>query len=285
MDIRTLRIAMLNTDMPVPNVRARMGTYGTIFHKLLAVAATRISSVIKIDSTEFDVVLGEYPEALSEFDAILITGSASSAYDAAEWIQRLDNYSLFKHIGVRVEKDPKGWELGVQAIQLTNEFDAALGSQTAIRDSQASGRPPTPPDIHSGGVGEEHFPQSSSRPLRLQFVHADHVKLASPGTLPNPWVLVGSTKHCAVQGVYEPHRVLTFQGHFEFDKFVNTETVKVFGASWEPGVLEGALRSMDADDDAERAAEMVVMFLMENPRERALSIRGNGLSTPPVEII
>jgi GMP synthase-like glutamine amidotransferase len=300
MAVQITRIAMLNTDVPVPNVRAKLGTYGAIFHRLLVNAASRVSLAVEIESTDFDVVQGEYPKNLSDVDVILITGSAASAYDNVEWVQKLDAYildvyqnhprvkmfgscfghqlicqTLFKDLGVSVEKDPNGWELGVQEIRFTERFNAAL-SGGFISDKR-----PATPDAETSSTMED---PESLKTLRLQFVHADHVRIPPTETLPSPWMLVGSSKHCAVQGVYEPGRVLTLQGHFEFDNFVNSETVKVFGALWEPERLNKALDDMDADDDAERAAEIVVRFLTADAKVQWNKNHVSGLITPPVEI-
>ncbi|ORY01818.1 class I glutamine amidotransferase-like protein [Clohesyomyces aquaticus] len=284
MSVQVIRIAMLNTDVPVPNVCSKLGSYGDIFHNLLSAAACRISAGVHIESTNFDVVAGEYP-SIQDHDVLLITGSASSAYDDIEWIRRLDDYildvythnprvrifgscfghqlvcqSLLRTHCVRVEKDPNGWELGVQEIQLTENFWKRLGS---------------PPEGTTSPL---------DRKLRLQFVHADHVILPTPGLLPESWMTMGSTQHCAVQGVYQPGRVLTFQGHFEFDRFVNTETLRVFGAAWEPEKLKDALMAIDADDDSKLAAEIVVRFLTEKGEGRGDVPRGaGGLLTPPLE--
>ncbi|KAK6206102.1 hypothetical protein LQW54_007937 [Pestalotiopsis sp. IQ-011] len=272
--METVRIAMLNTDLPVPNVRAKLGTYGTIFHRLLSDAAVRISPTTKVASADFDVVQGEYPESVSEFDAILITGSAASAYDNVEWIRVLD-----EHLGVVVEKDPNGWELGVHEIRFTNKFDAAMRSSPTSKGLTSIQRPLTP----DGESSRE--PESEGSPsLRLQFVHADHVKIPDPGVLLPPWTIIGSSNHCVVQGVYEKDRILTLQGHFEFDRFINTETIKVFGASWKSDELNKALEAMDAEDDAERAAEMVMRFLMADVESQANLGRTAGLITPPAEI-
>jgi len=281
----TVRIAMLNADIPVPNVLLERGTYGNIFHRLLSTAAERISPHVKIESKEYDVRKHQYPISASDIDLVLVTGSASSAYDDLEWVRRLDAYVLYLYInhphiklfgscfghqlicqsllrnhGVRVEADPNGWELGVKEIELTREFQNTLhANSTNLQLSPIPGR------------------------LRLQFVHADHVKLPSEAPLPEPWIAIGSTEHCAVQGVYEPGRVLTFQGHFEFDRFVNTETLKVFFSKWDSEVLQETLEACDKDDDAEVAAEIVVRFLLEEivtKRGSTMEVAG-GLLTPP----
>jgi GMP synthase-like glutamine amidotransferase len=305
MEARAVRIAMLNADIPVPNVRARLGTYGAIFHRLLVEAASRISLGSVIESTDFDVVQGEYPEDLSNFDAMIISGSAAAAYDDASWVRKLDAYilsvyqdhpririfgscfghqlicqSLFRNHGVLVEKDPKGWELGVHKIQFTEKFSAALGPSLKPKGLLLGKRPLTP----STETGRDADGLRSSEALRLQFVHADHVKIPHGDTLPPPWMVIGSSKHCAVQGIYEPGRVLTLQGHFEFDRFVNSETINVFGASWAPERLAKALHDMDADDDADKAAEMVARFLAgQNYDQENYNCR-TGLITPPVEV-
>ncbi|KAF2000928.1 class I glutamine amidotransferase-like protein, partial [Amniculicola lignicola CBS 123094] len=265
MAITTIRIAMLNTYMPVPTVYEAKGSFGDIFHSLLSKAAARLSPTLKIESINYDVRKGEYPSSLLDVDLILLTGSGSSAYDDDEWIHQLDAYvsdihvnypsikifgscfghqlvcqSLFRGHGVTVEKDPKGWELGVQTIQLTDDFRS-----TFMKTSKTSGLLQNSP--------MEDIPRN----MRLQFVHSDHVKISAKEALPPSFVLFGNTEHCATQGIYQPGRVLTFQGHFEFDRFVNTETMKVFGATWKPEILEGVMKSIDADDDALLAAEMV----------------------------
>jgi GMP synthase-like glutamine amidotransferase len=285
----SMRIAMLNADTPVPNVRAKMGSYGDIFFRLIRAAASRIAPHLSIDYQNFDVVLGQYPPQVCDFDMVLVTGSAASAYDKAEWIDQLDVFlrdvyhnhtqvkifgscfghqiigrSLFsKSDGVVVEKDPVGWEIGVKDVELSSEFVNAFKSTKTRTDGWAT------PEVQ-----QAHYPPSC---LRLQMVHSDHVRVSK--TLPAPWVLVGGTSHCVNQGMYNPGRVLTFQGHFEFDRFINSETVKVFGASWDPQVLQKFLDDCDLDDDAEAAAEFVVRFMVDGKAPKASS---SGLITPPV---
>ncbi|KAH6950397.1 hypothetical protein BKA56DRAFT_506240, partial [Ilyonectria sp. MPI-CAGE-AT-0026] len=149
--------------------------------------------------------------------------------------------SLLGKFGCKVEKNPKGWELDVHGIRLTED---------SVRRFLQQGRLKLRPVL-----------TCSPEMMCLQFVHADHVTIPEEG-LPKSWKLIGETKQCAVQGVFEPSRVLTFQGHFEFDRFVNGETVKVFGAKWEPEVFQKAIDAIDADDDAQAAAEIVLRFLL-----------------------
>lgn len=272
-----VRICMLNADVPVPNVvTEKAPTYGRIFHQLLEEAATRKCPHVHIESSDYDVKKLEYPSSLRDFDVIIISGSASSAYDDDEWVHQLNEYirhvyenephikifgscfghqiicqSLLKKYGVIVCQDPQGWELGVHNIKLESKFLKALAEEGA------------------------------SDQLKLQFVHHDHVVVPN-GSLPGSWMTVGSTQHCAVQGVYEPGRVLTYQGHFEFDRFVNSETIKFFFPNWDPKALEEALKLIDADDDAKAAADMVLKFSLDQEKGDGLSFeRRGGLLTPP----
>ncbi|PSN66252.1 class I glutamine amidotransferase-like protein [Corynespora cassiicola Philippines] len=288
---QTIHIAMLNADVPLGAVLPKWGTYGNIFHHLISSAASRISPNLKIKSTNYDVTNGEYPSCLDDIHALLITGSAASAYDNEAWIKKLEDYvrdvyanfpavkifgscfghqlisqGLLKESGVVVEKDPNGWELGVKEMVLNDEFQKTLGKTAHL----ANGETPT---------------ISVPKTLRLQFVHADHVRLPPSGALPGDWQSIGRSEHCANQGIYQPGRVFTFQGHFEFDSFINTEVIKVFGANWEPKALQETLETIDKDDDAEVAAELVVKFLLEEAVTKNGSTHAvtGGLLTPPLQ--
>lgn len=97
--------------------------------------------------------------------------------------------------------------------------------------------------------------------MRLQFVHADHVVLPS---LPTDFVSVGRSDHCALQGIYKSGRVLTFQGHAEFDEWINRETVTAFGKPiWSQEVLEAALEKVKGEDDSLYAARVMLEFFAE----------------------
>jgi GMP synthase-like glutamine amidotransferase len=275
-----LRICMLNADTPVPAVHQHgVDTYGQIFHQLLCNEARKYHPKLEIISTNFNVVEREYPSSISEFDAILISGSASSAYDKQNWVFTLKTFiqnvyrsqpkikmfgscfghqlichALLSEHGVRVEKDPSGWEIGVKEIILDERFREVFKKSTGSRF----------------GVQKK---------LRLQFVHGDHVHVSQLAALPESCMILGRTKHCAVQGLYEPGRILTLQGHFEFDSFTNGEVIKFFFPAWAPDVLAKALESVNHHDDAEAAAGMVLDFLIGDVHA-AHSVVG-GLLTPP----
>lgn len=58
--------------------------------------------------------------------------------------------------------------------------------------------------------------------------------------------------------------MLTLQGHAEFDRFVNGETLKVFGGPvWEEGFMRRAMEAVDREDDAIWAAGVMLKFFLE----------------------
>ncbi|KAH8781198.1 class I glutamine amidotransferase-like protein [Diaporthe sp. PMI_573] len=277
--ILSLNLAIINTDISVPIVNAARGSYGTIFHRVLEAAALRTKSPIQINPTEFDAVNGVLPptdpDYLTNINAILVSGSVHTVYKSRgkDWIARLNDflgYVYFKHPRIRffgscfghqiicqsllrrlgvdadVERNPAGWELGVHEIELTESFRKGMGP------------------LVTKSVDKEGL-----KSLKIQLVHGDHVKLPMSAdgnpVLPPSWSLVGSTQKCAVQGVYQPGRVLTFQGHFEFDGWTNAETIKVFGEHWDDaeGVAEGVRGAIDIEDDGPKIAEMALLFLIE----------------------
>jgi hypothetical protein len=99
----------------------------------------------------------------------------------------------------------------------------------------------------------------------MQFVHADHVVIDPSVLAKEGFESIGRSEHCALQGIWKRGRVLTYQGHAEFDRFVNSETIKVFGKPiWTESVLEQALSSVEEDDDALWAAEVMLRFFLED---------------------
>lgn len=318
---RCVRVAMLNADTSVPNVYGGLGTFGDILQRVLAAAAPQACDGLSLQHSVYNVVSGQYPTSLGDVDAIVITASAASSYDDQHWIRKLEEYvvvlhrqhprikmfgscfghhlicqALLKDCGLRVEKHPSGWEIGISEVVFTDDFRKAFGSR-GTRDStelgfelpRYTGRLPSP-DEDENGDGDYNDIGSRTGLIpataRLQFVHADQVSSPSPLSLTQPWVLVGSTKHCAVQGVYLPGRVLTLQGHFEFDKFENRQTMKIFGAGPEAEAEANAGSAVhdthwdakygEVEDDGEAVAEMVVRFLAEKPTCNALDVSMHG---------
>jgi GMP synthase-like glutamine amidotransferase len=321
-----IHIAILDLDIPVPTVYAARGLYSSQFTHLLSSAAARLSNSlnkeITISTSSYDVVGGVFPPAhllqpsssssphhqenanrRGRIDGILLTGSSASVYrsDINPWITSLqaflvEVYTRYPHIklfgscfghqmlaqvlvpGCVAQACPGGYEIGVHDITLEEEFVVRFGFPF----------PSLMPAAGQGGGKRETR-------LQLQLIHGDWV-VCERG-LPGDWVNLGSTPRCPIQGLYRRGRVLTFQGHFEFDVFVNRETCVEFARrwGWDGEMVAGYLRGVEAGngvDDAEVAAEMVVWFFAGEDvagghadfgQEVKMMEMEGGLLTPPLE--
>ncbi|KAI0473450.1 class I glutamine amidotransferase-like protein [Xylariaceae sp. FL0804] len=264
------RVAVFECLTLADNISQVRGQFGDVFAAWLNRSAAAYNETrpradrIEIETTSWNVVEGRYPPALSEIDAIIVTGSTASAYDHDDWIRDLSTYltdayqdhphvrlfggcfghqlivqALLARHGARVEKSPHGWEIGVQPVTLDPGF-------------------------------REHFAQQlrGASTMSCQFLHADHTVL-SPTVFARGWVSLGDSPLCGVQGVYKPGRVLTFQGHPEFDAFLNEQGVRNLEKS---GVLDGeqvqaARREIHRKDDAVLHGEILIEFILRNGPE------------------
>ncbi|GLA50691.1 hypothetical protein AnigIFM63604_006993 [Aspergillus niger] len=291
-----LHIAVLDTDAPVPNVYYARGLYSTQFRKLLRAAAGRIAADegrdedIEIHTTAFDTLGGQLPSLASlstqpttlvtkvgevinplalPITGILITGSVASTYGAEyqSWVAPLLEfittvYEQYPHVRIF------GSCFGHQALA-----DALLAGSASANEVKVGCCPYgkeaglAQVELTEGFV--DAFPcLRGKRTLRLQMIHGDWVTVESSPekALPSPWMNIGGTKPCPIQGLYCPGRVLSYQGHFEFDSFVNRETCVDFGGrlGWPKELIEQyvtAIGDVDGNgDDSKLAAEVLVRF-------------------------
>ncbi|KAJ5564229.1 hypothetical protein N7513_000471 [Penicillium frequentans] len=350
-----IHIAVLDTDVPCQTVYAQRGLYSSQFRTLLQSAAKRVNAnaelqlqngPLAVHISAFDAVGGSLPplECLrstprspadskaggpfSPIDAILITGSASSAYDLDPWIRELESFiqivhtefplikmfgSCFGHqiiaqallsgshekngaeAGVHptfhVEHSALGFELGIQAITLEQSFTA-----------------------HFPMLAQHTSPMS---PFRIQLIHGDIVVptpaakaaalVSGQGNIPLPpgWMNIGRSAVCDIQGLYYPGRILTYQGHFEFDVWSNRALCIEFGrrGNWPTELVQRYIEQIERtlvpgaedDDDAKCAAEVVLLFFASEDNSDVVRkssglglglgslVAPNGMLTPPLE--
>lgn len=117
------RIGILETGAPPAGLEGRFGDYPAMLRGLLGEGA--------FDYRRYDARAGALPVAADACDGYLVTGSASAAYDKAEWIDALKRFLrsargrarlvgvCFGHqvmaeaFGGVVRKSERGWAVGV----------------------------------------------------------------------------------------------------------------------------------------------------------------------------
>ncbi|KAJ5081479.1 hypothetical protein NUU61_009743 [Penicillium alfredii] len=303
--VRNIHIAVLDVDIPARRLYEARGLCSAHFRDILQETASALNKTdlannnpINISVTPYDIRGGHYPDfrqmrghpiqqqclVASPIDAVLITGGSPGVYEMAHspWMQVLQKFvktvydeypqvrmlgtcfghQLISHALVRdpedpvrdvyVEKCPLGREVGIYTVQLEQNF------------------------IQSFPTALNHLAEGQ---LRIQMFHGDRVMAvekgnavtlssAPPVSLPAPWINVGSTPICPIQGLYHPGRVLTVQGHYEMDAFgmkkMCVESAPQMG--WKESKLAVFLEQVGPDlkerqDDAKCFASAVVCFL------------------------
>ncbi|KAF7539375.1 hypothetical protein G7054_g2149 [Neopestalotiopsis clavispora] len=263
---RLVRVAVFECLELAANIAQTRGQFNDVFAAWLQRAALSynhrrpLAEQVRIETTGYDVVQGQFPPTLDEVDAIIVSGSTASAYDQDPWIIRLAQYlkdvythnqrvrlfggcfghqlmaqTLLAENGAGfVEKSPNGWEIGVHEVALNPKFKA-------------------------------HFPVLRDvSTMSCQFLHADHAVLDEAQFSNAGWVRVGASNLCNVQGVYKPGKVLTFQGHPEFDGFLNEQGVRNLekSAVLSREQVEAALKLVHIEDDAILHGEVVIDFMV-----------------------
>ncbi|RAH82846.1 Aldedh-domain-containing protein [Aspergillus japonicus CBS 114.51] len=212
-----LRVAVLECDTPVDPILSQYGTYGDIFENHLNEGLQTIEPPVKLQLTKTNVVLpfAEYPKP-EDFDVVLLTGSKHDSYKDEPWILTLlrfvqDCYTVhhkpmigicFGHqiiaraLGARVGPSVSGWEVAVEPFYLTS-------------------------------AGRQLFGKNE---ISLQMMHRDVVFEVPPGC-----VNLGGSLICGIQGLYIPKKILTVQGHPEYNGFMVSSILKI---RHERGVFE-----------------------------------------------
>lgn len=188
-----MRIGILNADAVKPEFAVDFGEYPDMFSRLL----------VAVDpDTEFvtyEVVNGDYPAAIDEVDAYIITGSKLSVYDDVPWIDTLKDFVRKLHgaekkligicfghqlvaeaLGGKTRQANQGWCVGVHRAKLTGDAAAY------------------------GPAGVE---------FQILSNHKDQVEKMAVGAK-----LLASSDACPIAMTKVGNHILTIQGHAEFDK-------------------------------------------------------------------
>ena len=231
-----MKIGILQADSVPPEFAGEFGEYPDMFIALLSKEAPETEFAV------YDVVRGEYPAALDEADAYLITGSKAGVYEDAPWIRQLREFVVRLHearkklvgicfghqmvahaLGGRAEKSDRGWGVGAHPARFAER----------------------PPWFDEGPL-EFH----------LLVSHQDQVTEPAAGAK----VLAGSDFCPAAVCMLGAH-ILTFQAHPEFlpgysECLMNLRREHI----GEPRYREG-IASLSTPLDQPRAARWILNFL------------------------
>lgn len=234
------------------NCKPEGGDYPRLLRGLLERAAGRRRaggrSVPDYELRVYEVAAkGEFPKIPSathgenEFDSVIVTGSRCGVYEGDEypWITRM-------HETVRQLYDARvpmvGICFGHQLI-----CNSLGGSAAKNERGWEIGRVETyPPPSVAKDLSELAVTETCPVPLRLLLIHGDAVLPPEAGGLPDGMTNIGGTDLSPCNAVYEPGRILTFQGHPEFD-------VDIVARIWNR--VRDAVTTMDDDDFAAQVDE------------------------------
>lgn len=199
-----MKIGILKCDTAMENVLQKYGDYDELFYQLLKLS----DKDIKIDC--FDCVSGQLPDKHNyhNYDGFIISGSRYSCYQDIEWINKLkekiiemDQLNIkmvgvcFGHqiildaLGGKVEPNPKGWEVSVNYIFVTEKTC-------------------------------QIFPETKKKYFSINQMHQDIVT-----KIPKDFTELFYNSNSRYQGCFKQN-ILTFQGHPEYNSFIINEFLK-----------------------------------------------------------
>ncbi|KAJ5656493.1 hypothetical protein N7507_008443 [Penicillium longicatenatum] len=208
----SLRIAILECDPPLRNTHRQYNGYREVFQALLDSSVKTLNQPDQLipenalEISGWDIYRSQKYPKLEDIDAVLLTGSKFSSVDDEPWITRLLEFlqqvlaqdrvrivaACFGHqivgraLGAKVGRHEQGWEIAVCEIDLTDKGKEVFGLEK----------------------------------IRVQESHKDVVLSCPPGV-----TVLGSTPHCEVQVLYAPRRLLTVQGHPEYNEEALVEII------------------------------------------------------------
>jgi len=214
-------LALLICGSLSPILHEQYGDYDAVFETFFR---NSLPNDTKFTLDPYDVQKMEYPpeESIDKYDAIVLTGSAASAYENIEWINKLvdfvalvaENKPRIKLIGICFGHQIIGRALGGECVPNGGKWEVG----------------PTTVDLTD--LGKEFFGVST---FNIQQMHRDHVPAVPP-----TFQLLGSTSVSVNQGMvrFSPHaapeqrslsdvQIFTLQGHPEFDKGIVSGLVEV----------------------------------------------------------
>ncbi|KAJ5513898.1 hypothetical protein N7463_003450 [Penicillium fimorum] len=201
-----IHIAILVCDTPIQPIIKKYGDYFAIFQALLRqgfkdLEISEKSNDITVEFSEHHMVDNNRFLDLENVDAVLLTGSKHDAWADDQWIRDLTSniretvlthkkpvvgicfghQILARALGAQVGRNKAGWEVSVEKLALTEVGKTLFGKDT----------------------------------LSIQQMHRDIVF-----DVPIGYMNLATSPKCEVQGLYLPKRVLSVQGHPEYNESI-----------------------------------------------------------------
>ena len=233
-----IRLGILNCDILSDAVVANFGDYPRMFQRFFGGSQSEFSYQV------YRVQDGEFPADIRENDVYLITGSKASAYRREPWMLNLEVFIrsvveeeiplmgfCFGHqivaqaLGGGVAKSDKGWGVGVRKMNVLKRCD---------------------------------WMQVPLREFSLLYSHQDQVVELPPGA-----VTFAGDAFCSCAGMMLGSRVLTFQGHPEFDKDYLRYLLGVRRSIIGEVETEQALRSLSKPLDKRPVRQWLEVFIAQ----------------------
>lgn len=237
-----MKLGILKADIVKKELSPQFGEYPDMFENILHQADSELELVV------YDVQKGHYPQDINEVDAYLITGSAASVYEDKQWIKDLMNFVKMLHkqkkkligvcfghqliahaLGGKTEASPKGWNIGVQEIPLTE-------------------------------AGKK-FTNSSNNFLLIHS-HKDQVVQSAPGT-----TILAGTEFCPNAMFSIGDHIFSIQGHPEFQKEYARQLYNMRKEKFGAQLYNEAIASLELPSEQLKIAQWIVDFIRPEKKE------------------
>lgn len=235
-----MKVGILDADHLSDSIIRKYGCYADAFIRLLS--PLQNSLVATVSFRRYSIFNMDFPKSIDECDVYIISGSQYSSYEDINWIKRLENFirQLHSHkkkllgicfghqiiaqsLGGKVEKNAKGWELGITTTHLTNT---------------------------------QQWMQPERDFFFIIVSHQDHVT-----KLPDTAINFCETNICPNSGFYIGNHILTLQGHPEFTKNYVKLIIKLQSNRLTTEQRQIAKTSLQQSDDQQLIAQWIVNFI------------------------